>query len=300
MVELYLEHEYGVAVFQLVCAMLGMGATLTLADFGRLLQQPKAVGVGLALQLLMVPLLTFAFIWGLSPSAGVAIGIAVIAAIPGGTTSNIFTLLARGNIALSIAITVITTLICLATTPLVLQWLAASHMPLAFTMPTAQIMREILLTLLLPLALGMACFHFFPKIAPGLSRWSIRASLLGLAAIVLGSALAGRLDINAFGMANVGLVVLYTLLLWAMAAVITLLLRLPQADGTAIQLEVLVRNINLGILLKTLLFPASLASMLGDQVLFTLLLFGALQMLGAAVVIVWQRQRHPATTAERS
>ena len=101
--------------------MLGMGATLTGKDFRDVLLEPRAVSFGTGIQLLLVPLTAFLFIQFPGVGTGVAVGIALIAAIPGGTTSNIFTYLARGNFALSICITAVTTLACLVSTPLILK-----------------------------------------------------------------------------------------------------------------------------------------------------------------------------------
>ncbi|WP_439107927.1 hypothetical protein [Congregibacter sp.] len=94
--ELYVEYEYWVAVFQLVMVMLGMGATLTLTHFRDVLASPRAFTIGTVIQLALVPLIAYLCIWALGAVGGVAAGVALIAAIPGGTTSNIFTFFARG------------------------------------------------------------------------------------------------------------------------------------------------------------------------------------------------------------
>ena len=149
--EFYIANEYWFSVFQLVTAMIGMGATLTLKDFRELLLEPKAVASGIGIQMMMVPLLAFATISLFGLAGGIAVGIALISAVPGGSTLNIFTHFAGGNIALSVAITAVTTLACLVSTPIVLELLISSYMPADFVMPKGQIMREIALTLLLPL-----------------------------------------------------------------------------------------------------------------------------------------------------
>jgi len=89
--------------------MVGMGATLTVNDFKDVLREPKAVFTGTLVQFLVPPLLAYGFITFLNMHIGVAIGLALIAAIPGGTTSNVFTLFAKGNVPLSISITGVTT-----------------------------------------------------------------------------------------------------------------------------------------------------------------------------------------------
>ena len=95
--DFYVEHEYWVAAFQLVTAMLGMGATLTARDFRDVVREPGAVTLGMVVQLVLVPLATFGFLRLLGVHGGVAVGIALIASIPGGTTSNIFTYFARSQ-----------------------------------------------------------------------------------------------------------------------------------------------------------------------------------------------------------
>ncbi len=290
--ELYVNYEYWFAAVQLVLAMLGMGATLTGKDFRDVVAEPLAVTMGTLVQLVAVPVTAFLFLRFAGVHEGVAVGIALIAAIPGGTTSNIFTFLARGNSALSISITGITTLACLASTPLILSLLVSQYLPADFTMPTGQIIREIALTLLLPLAAGMLYLYMYPRSAATLSKWSIRGSLLGILMIVIGSASAGRLDANAFGTDNMIMVALFALGLAVMGYLVPRVLGLSRADATAIEFEVIVRNVNLGVLIKAALFPAAVAATaaIGDMVLFTLLLYGALQMLVSAPLI-WIKRK---------
>jgi len=291
--ELYIQYEYWVAAFQLVFAMLGMGATLTVADFKDVLREPRAVTFGTLIQLALVPLVAFLFIHFTNVVAGVAVGIALIASIPGGTTSNIFTYMARGNIPLSISITGITTLACLVSTPLILGLLITEYLPSDFSMPTEQIISDIALTLLLPLAIGMLILKQFPNQADWISKWSIRASLFGILLIVVGSSSAGRLDIDAFGGQNMLLVFVFIIMLALASWLASKLLKLSLIDSTAIEMEVIVRNVNLGVLIKASMFPAvaGSADTLGDMVLFTVLLYGALQMLVAAVIITVRRRR---------
>lgn len=285
--ELYVQYEYWFATFQLVMAMLGMGATLTARDFGDVIREPRSVLLGLSVQLIVVPLVAFVFLRSLGISGGVAVGIALLSAIPGGTTSNIFTFFARGNSALSISITAITTLACLITTPLILTLLISESLPAGFSMPHGQIVIEIALTLLLPLAVGMAYLYMYPAPAAIVSKWCIRASLFGIVLIVVGSASAGRLDLDAFGMDNVRLVIYFTLVLVAAGWGAPRLFRLSRPDSTAVEFEVIVRNTNLGVMLKASLFPAAAnaTAQLGDTVLFTVLLYGGLQLLIAPLLI---------------
>ena len=223
MADFYVQNEYWFAATQLILAMLGMGATLTGRDFRDVVREPLAVSAGMAIQLVAVPLTAFLFLRFLGVQDGVAVGIALIAAIPGGTTSNIFTFFARGNSALSISITGLTTLACLVTTPLILSLLISQYLPADFTMPRGKIIGEIGLTLLLPLAVGMLYLYLYPRSAVTVSKWSIRASLFIILLIVIGSASAGRLDVKAFGLSNVILVTAFTLALAIMAYLLSLI-----------------------------------------------------------------------------
>lgn len=290
--EIYVEYEYWFAATQLIFAMLGMGATLTAGDFKDVMREPRAVSFGITIQLILVPLIAFLFIHAAGVTAAVAVGIALIAAIPGGATSNIFTYMARGNIPLSISITGLTTLACLISTPLILALLITDYLPANFAMPSGQIIRDIALTLLLPLAIGMIILRFLRDHAGWISRWSIRASLFGILLIVVGSASAGRLDVAAFGSENLLLVCAFIVILSISAWFASRLLRLSRTDSTAIEMEVIVRNVNLAVLIKASMFPAAAGGVnaLGDMVLFTVLLYGGLQMLVAAAVITLRRR----------
>lgn len=291
--DIYIQYEYWVAAFQLIFAMLGMGATLTVKDFQDVIRIPRSVCIGILIQLILVPITAFLFISTTNLAAGVLAGIALIAAVPGGTTSNIFTYMARGNIPLSISITGITTIACLVTTPLVITLLASNHLPTKFSMPTEQIIRDIALTLLLPLAIGMLILRFLSKWSEAVSKWSIRLSLFGILLILIGSSSAGRLDLDAFGTNNLLLVLAFVALLTLISTLASKCLKLSRSDSTAIEMEVVVRNVNLAVLIKASMFPAvvGIDDQLGNTVLFTVLLYGGLQLLMAFAMITLRRQQ---------
>ena len=290
--EIYIEYEYWFAAFQLVMAMLGMGATLTIADFGDIFKAPKSFTIGTVMQLIFVPLVAYLFITAAGLVGGIAVGLALVAAIPGGTTSNIFTFMARGNSPLSISITGVTTLACLVTTPFILRVLITEYLPSDFTMPTGQIVNDIALTLLLPLAMGMLILKSLPRQSEAISKWCIRASLFGILLIVVGSISAGRLDLDAYGVENAILVVGFVIVLTFASWCFPKALGLVKPDITAIQMEVVVRNVNLAVLIKASMFPVVVGSSntIGDMVLLTALLYGAVQLLIAAVLIYFCRR----------
>ena len=300
MADFYITNEYWFAAIQLILAMFGVGATLTGSDFRDVAREPKSVTIGTLVQLVLIPLSALLFISTLGLMGGIAVSIALIAAIPGGASSNFFTYFAHGNFALSICITAVTTLACLFSTPIILDALIGDYMPTDFVMPRLLIMCEIALTLLIPLSLGMLCLYLFPKPAVHLSKWSIRGSLVGIGLIVVGSGIAGRIDIEAFGWSNALIITVLTLLFAVIGWSSGRVTGLKRTDCSAIEMEVVVRNVNLGILIKATLFPAADAqtAAIGDTVLFALLLYGGLQMLIAAGLIVLGRRSAAAGNVE--
>lgn len=292
MFDLYVQYEYWFAAAQLLLAMMGMGATLTAKDFKDVLVEPKAVSIGLGLQLIVVPITIYLLIKAFGLSDGIAVGFALIAAIPGGTVSNIFTHFAKGNIALSISVTAITTIACLATTPIILDFLIAPYMPDDFDMPAGKIATEIGLFLLIPLAVGMLVLKYLPKYAEAFSQLGIRGSLFVIVLIVIGSLGAGRLDLKAFGLTNIALVFILAVILAVLSRPVGKLLSLSKADITALEMEVSVRSVNLGLLIKASLFPAAAAANdeFGNTILFTLLLYGGFQLIAGGILIWWHRR----------
>ncbi|MBU3003986.1 bile acid:sodium symporter family protein [Paraglaciecola arctica] len=106
----------------LALIMFGMGLSLTKQDFLELGKEPKPVAVGLFGQLLLLPLLAYGIAITFNLSEHLAVGIMILAACPGGTSSNILSQLARANLALSVSLTAVTTLICVITTPLIIRF----------------------------------------------------------------------------------------------------------------------------------------------------------------------------------
>ena len=102
--------------------MLGMGLSLVVDDFRRVIQYPKAVAIGLFNQLILLPLIGYglAVMLGLGPAF--AVGLMLLAACPGGVTSNLITHVAKGDTALSITMTAIASFITVFTIPLIVSW----------------------------------------------------------------------------------------------------------------------------------------------------------------------------------
>lgn len=132
--------------------MLGMGASLTLKDFVLALKRPYGLFIGLMSQYGFMPLIAFALAATLPVSQEIKIGLLIVGCMPGGTTSNIFTYFSKGNLALSVLMTVNSTVFGVVLIPLLLVLYAAG---LNITIPAANIVVTLFL-LLVPVAIGMA------------------------------------------------------------------------------------------------------------------------------------------------
>ncbi|MEZ4247015.1 MAG: bile acid:sodium symporter family protein [Polyangiales bacterium] len=255
---------------QLVLAMLGMGATLRVSDFAQVARHPTGVALGLALQLGMVPLLGVALtaLYGLGP--GFAVGMLLIASVPGGAISNLLTFLGRGNVPLSIAVTITSTFGCALTAPVLLRLFASDYLPAEFALPVARLAMEIGLYLIAPLLLGMLVQRFVPKHAQAVCDWSVRLSLVVIVVIAASSLGTGRIKPFDYGVVPLLAVVTYaTLHAYATPHLLRLLGR-DDADSVALSVEVTVRNSSIALLLVNRFFPGQPEQ---AQVLYVCLLY---------------------------
>lgn len=276
MFDLYLSYEYYFAAAQLALAMLGMGATLRPADFADVFREGRSLLLGFAIQLVLVPVIAYLVALTLPVEPGIAVGLALVAAVPGGTMSNVITYLAWGNTALSISLTSAATLGCLVTTPIVLRALAASHLPVDFEMPAAQVAFDIGVCLLVPLAAGMVVGARLPQIRKRFSNTCIVGSLIVILLMIIGSTGAGRIDPMAYGWVGPVAILGFAFLAQGAAIGLSRLARLSGPDRLAIGIEVTIRNTNLALLIKASLFPvtAGVADPVADGAFFVALLYG--------------------------
>jgi BASS family bile acid:Na+ symporter len=274
--QLYLQYEFHFASAQLVLAMLGMGATLRGRDFMEVMRSPKGFGLGLFAVLVAGPFLAFGVgrLFGLEP--GLATGLVLVAAVPGGTLSNLLTYFAHGNVALSVSLTATATAGCLVSTPIVLKLFATGLEDDTFVMPVGQVASDIVLFLLGPLGLGMALGSWLEARREQISRLAIRASLLVIVVMIVGATSAGRVDAGAYG--GVALLAMFTFcgLLLLTGLCLGWAFSLPSGDVVTLGIETAFRNTGLAIMIKASVFPIrpGVADPFADQVLFIALLYG--------------------------
>ena len=293
MFESYPRYEWLLASSQLVFAMLGMGALLSPRDFFSIVREPRGLLLGFATQLVTVPLVAALLGWILPVPVGIAAGLVLVAAVPGGTLSNIVTYLGRGNIALSISLTAITTVAALATTPLLLGVLIGAHMPPEFEMPVGRVAFEIGVTLLVPLMIGMFIGARLHPNRQTFSQVCIRISIGIILMMAVGAGGSGRLDPRAYGLLGPLSIFILAFAMQQAAQVTTRLARLEPPDRLAIGVEVTIRNTNLALLVKASLFPAAVGVVdpVGDGMFFVALLYGGVALLVAAPPVLLNRLR---------
>lgn len=166
--------------------MLVVGLELKPEDFRRVLRYPRAVTVATLGQLLLLPACAALLIWVGQPQPWVTTGMILLAASPGGAISNLYSYLGKGNVALSVTLTALSTVLALGTMPLLIAagvslFLQPSH---EITIPVARIMGQLGVMMLLPVALGMALRAWQPA-RVGAARGRLRLlSLIALAGLV--------------------------------------------------------------------------------------------------------------------
>ena len=158
--------------------MLGMGLTLSLEDFKRVLTMPRCVAAGVALQFTVMPAagVTLAIVSGLEP--GLAVGLILVACCPGGTASNVVAYLARANLALSVTMTMASTLIAIVLTPLLTGWLGGVFIEI----DRWALFRSMVTIVLVPVIAGVALNRLLPGVT---RRVAIVSPLISVLVVVL-------------------------------------------------------------------------------------------------------------------
>jgi BASS family bile acid:Na+ symporter len=284
MFDQYPAYEHLLARLQLFFFMVGMGTTLAPAEFVRVLKQPRSLIVASIGQLILLPLLAYGMARLFRLEDGIAIGLILIAGMPGGALSKMFTFVGRGNVALSISLSVVTTLAAIVTVPVLLRVLAAEFIEKDigpdFNMPLGEMVLELALFLLLPLLAGMVLDRAAPGWAKSIARWCIRLGFLLVVIMVVGSLASGRIRPAEYGLGVPLVIIFYCLLGQQINMLLFRVFPWPRQDRLAAGIEVTMRNMNLALLLNNILFPPTDEKLgpIGGQVLFMVLFYAAVAM----------------------
>ena len=155
----------------LTLLMYDLGLTLQPRDFLLIARQPRAAVIGLFGQLIVLPLIAWGAAQAFSLPPIFFIGVMLIACCPGGSSSNVFSMLAKGDVALSVSLTAVSSVVTLFTVPLIMQW-TTQHVGAAMgvSLPVGNLLVQNLLTMLLPIVLGILTRSYLPGIADKIER----------------------------------------------------------------------------------------------------------------------------------
>lgn len=224
--------------------MMGMGLSLTLSDFRRVAQNPKPVLVGLTNQIVLLPLVGLGLVYLFQPPAFIAVGMILLVACPGGTSSNLITLLARGDLALSVSMTAVNSVITIFTIPFWVSYAYTTYLSEAaqMTSPTADIFKTLIVILAIPLSIGMLIKNRAPQFAQRMERPVRIASSVFLATVILGL-LAREFDLfQQYVGATLGIVVALNVLTMSLGYWGAKLFGLKAKQGLTIAIESGIQN----------------------------------------------------------
>ena len=261
----------------LAVVMAGLGLHLTLADFRRVLALPKAMAVALGVQVLLLPPVAFGLAHGFGLPGELALGLVLLAASPGGVTANLFSHLARGDVALNISLTAINSLLALVTLPV---WTALALSVFLGTdgsvpPPTRKIV-EVGLLVVGPVALGMALRAWRPALAAAAEKPVRHLSSLLLGALIV-MAFASEWDIVRAYAPVVGLAaVLFNLVSLLSGYFVARGVRLGEPQAIAIAFEIGIHNGTLAIFIAIEVLGRDQASIAPAIYALSMYLTGAL------------------------
>ncbi len=273
----------------LAFVMFGMGLTLTVADFTRLLKAPKPIVVGLVGQTVLLPLLAFGLCLAFSLHPAMAIGIMILSACPGGTMSNLISHIGRANLALSVSLTALSTFICVFSTPFIIHYsmdyFAGENAP-SFSIVTTVV--GLVCVSIVPVIIGMAIRHFKPAFSIKVEGFFRTFSLWFMIAMIVGILISERANL----MASLEEALLVCLALNISAVVLGLILafafKLSKIDGITLAIEVGVQNAALAMLICiTFLNSPEFAVAAG--------VYGLTMYAGPGLLAVWSKRLKNAT-----
>lgn len=222
--------------------MFGMGMTLSLEDFKLVLKQPKGVIIGVLAQFIIMPSMAYFLAKTLQLPPQVAVGVILVGACPGGTASNVMTFLAKGNTALSVTITSITTLLAPIFTPAIIYFLASEWLEVSASAMFISVVKIVLVPIFLGIVVKLV-FKRKTNVVNGIMPLvSVVAIVMIVAAVVSGS----RDKILETGLLIFAVVILHNGLGLLLGFLLAKVLKLNYEDQKAVSIEVGMQNSGLG------------------------------------------------------
>lgn len=234
--------------------MFGVALEMKTADFTNLIRFPKAAAIGLFNQYLLFPALTFGLVYLLEPPPSMALGMFLVAACPGGNISNFLTHFAKGNTALSVSITALSTVFSVLMTPLLFAFWSSQYPPAVVLLKEIAIhplemFGSIVLLLGIPLTLGMLLAHRFPQQTEKWQKLFRRASLVFFLIFIISAFIANWDNFLRYIPMVFGIIFLHNGLALGIGYLSARLGRLSELDSRAVAIEIAIHNTGLGLIL---------------------------------------------------
>ncbi|MDQ9021143.1 bile acid:sodium symporter family protein [Acinetobacter sichuanensis] len=233
--------------------MLGMGMTMTVDDFKGVLQNPKAVLIGVVAQFVIMPSLAYMLCKLLQLPTEIAVGVILVGCCPGGTASNVIAYMAKANTALSVACTSISTFLAPILTPTIFYLLASQWIPI----DAGSMFIDILKVVIFPIILGVTLRTFFKQKTEQYIQIMPLVSVIAIVVIVAAIIAASKASILQSGLLILVVVILHNSLGFLLGYWASRLLKLPYPDAKAVSIEVGMQNSGLGVTLAAIHFAAS-------------------------------------------
>ncbi|WP_145379765.1 bile acid:sodium symporter family protein [Staphylococcus cohnii] len=230
--------------------MLGMGLTIDPKDFKIIFQAPRSVIVGVILQYTIMPLSAFLIVKLFHLPPEIAIGVILVGCCPGGTSSNVMSYLANANVALSVAITSVSTLLASFLTPALIYLFAHEWLQVSFISMFWSVVQVILIPIIIGFVLQKVFKKFADTTATALPIVSVVAISLILASVVGSS----KAQILATGLLIFAVVILHNLIGYVLGYTFAKILKLDRPDKKAVSIEVGMQNSGLAVSLATVHF----------------------------------------------
>ncbi len=265
--------------------MLGLGLSLTIADFKRVVQFPKAALIGLICQMLILPAVCFGIATGFGLAPALAVGLMLLSASPGGATANLYSHLSDGDVALNITLTAINSLLSLITLPLIVNFSLGYFMSgdQALAMQFGKIV-EVFGIVLVPVGLGMLVRKYASTFADKMEKPVKIASALLLVAVVVSAVIKESAKLGEY-LSELALpVLIFNLLSMAAGYFIPLLFNINKKQAVAIGMEIGIHNGTLAIYIATKVLENETMSI--PPALYSLLMFFT-----AAAFGVWVKKQ---------
>lgn len=269
----------------LAVIMFGMGLGLTVADFTRVFSKPKAFVTGAFLQIVSLPILAFLITVVFPMSAPLAVGIMILAACPGGVTSNILTYISKADVALSVSLTAVISMIGFITVPLITGWALQNFMgEAAPEFSIAGTLVGILLITTVPVILGMLVRKFSVGFADSAERVFAPLSTVLFIAVVIGALVQERENIVPYILESGLPTLTLNLVTMAVASIAAMLIAVPLAQRVAITLECGLQNSTLGLFVALTVLDRS-------DISIPVAVYGLLMLFTGFGYAWWQRSR---------